>query len=576
MLVTRGAAAVVVGREAGPGGRGAAVAPGLAAAHGLRDAEGLGGLGREPGLGDLYLERRGARGAVQGLPDEVGTGGPAAHHALLRGHHDGRPVLEVERRVLRLGRHVREDLREGRVHRVGQDRQVEGAFGVGRADPGPQRGRVDLLGRVARGQRQAVGRHAVGPVGERLGLGVGEARCDLDESGLDLDRSTAVLRPTVVALVGPAVAVLATVGRGRQVGDDLVGVDALARSAGHGHPPGLAQLDRRVVGGQQFGALQLEHLRHDLRFLHRVLDGDVAVAEERADPRERAGEQRVAAAGVERGLGGGLGVDRQADVARGRLVAPVAAGDDDRTGREVGVHLVHDLGERGLAQPAHVTTRDLDVAHHLARQGCGVDRPRAEQQHEGEDRHRGEQEGQPLGGRGARGQEVPAARLVVALGSVAVAAGRRGRAGDAGVRARRASLGRGGPAEHERTVCAVAAAARLVIGQVEDLRGIGLRGPVGRWAGCGHGVGTGAGRRRGGRPGRGRGCRGRRCRRRWGGRCRRGRRGRRRRRLRDRLARGGRLRSGSGRAGGGSGRRRCAAGRDGFGDPVGLPVLSCG
>ncbi len=207
------------------------------------------------------------------------------------------------------------------VHLVGKDRQVEGALGGGGADPVPQRGRVDLPGHVAGGQRQPVGRHAVGPVGQLLGLGVGEARCDLDQGGLDLD-----------GLVVAAVVATVAVGRGRQLGDDLVGVDALAGGAGHGHPPRLVQLDVRVVGRQQLGALQLEHLRHDLRFLHRVLDVDLAAAEERAEPCERAGEQRVAAAGVEGGLGRGLGVDGQADVARGRLVAAVAAGDDDRVG----------------------------------------------------------------------------------------------------------------------------------------------------------------------------------------------------------------------------------------------------
>src|SRR5690606_23001825 len=92
----------VVGGEAGPGGGRLPVAPGVVAAHRLADAEALGLLGGEVGLGrdDVDLDLR--RPRRQRLPDAVGAVLGAARDALLGRDDDRRAALHLEAGVLRL------------------------------------------------------------------------------------------------------------------------------------------------------------------------------------------------------------------------------------------------------------------------------------------------------------------------------------------------------------------------------------------------------------------------------------------------------------------------------------------
>ena len=175
----------------------------------------------------------------------------------------------------------------------------------------------------------------------------------------------------------------------------------------------------------------------------------------------------------------------EADVARGRLVAPVAAGDDDRTGRRSSAFdLVHDLGERGLAQPAD---------RHGPRPGrCASPGPTGRRCRS--PTRRSAARGRGPGPRRAGAATVRPSRSPAAAGSggrgrlvVALGPSRRRRAAAAGPAMRgcgpgRATLGRGGAAEHERAVAPLRRRPGLVVGQVEDLGRLdrAFGGPVGR------------------------------------------------------------------------------------------------
>ena len=161
---------------------------------------------------------------------------------------------------------------------------------------------------------------------------------------------------------------------------------------------------------------------------------------------------------------------READLARGRLVAPVAAGDDD--GRAASSALTSSITSGSEASPRPPTSRPAtwtlrmtwpdSAAVSMAQAPISSTRART-----GPRPAAGATDRSAAGPAAAKWRPRPRPRPRRRRRRLRG----RGRTGDPGMRARRAPLGGGRAAEHEGAVCAVAAPARARVGQVEDPRG---------------------------------------------------------------------------------------------------------